>query len=93
MVFPSSKSSLAGLEKPVAELDCKIFLTIPEFPPVVSAFIKAHKAPELSVPAVFELLNTEFQFCPLDKTFVTARKEPLVCLHTSGSASPPNPVV
>ena len=93
MVFPSSKYSLAGLEKLLAELDCKVFLTIPEAPPVVSAFLKAHKAPELSVPTVFDLLNTEFPFFPLDKTFSTARKEPLVSLHTSGSTSYPKPMV
>lgn len=93
MVFPSPKYSLAGLEKLLGELDCKVLLTIPEAPPVVSAFLKAHKAPELSVPTVHDLLDAEFSFFPLDKTFSTARKEPLVSLHTSGSTSHPKPIV
>ena len=93
MVFPSPKYSLAGLEKLLGELDCKVFLTIPEAPPVVSAFLKAHKAPELSVPTVYALLHTDFPFSPMDKKFSTARNEPLVSLHTSGATSHPKSIV
>jgi long-subunit acyl-CoA synthetase (AMP-forming) len=39
------------------------------------------------------LLNTEYVHFPFDKTFETARSEPLVVVHTSGTTGAPKPLI
>lgn len=93
MIFPSPKYSLAGLEQLLKDLRCKMFLVLPSSPPVVSEYLTAHEPSVLNVPTVEFLLNTEFPHYPFGKSFATARNEPLVALHTSGSTSHPKPII
>ena len=93
MVFPSPKYSLAGLEYLLNELHCTTILTTPEYPQVVSMYLKTHDISVLNVPPVEDLLHTEYPQFLCGKTFSTACKQPLVVLHTSGSTSHPKPVI
>lgn len=93
MVFPSPKYSLAGLESLMEDLDVRVFLTVPNTPPVASAYLETHKVPVLSVPTVADFLDKEYRHYSFPKAFASSRMEPLVCLHTSGSTSHPKPII
>lgn len=93
MVFPSPKYSIPGLEHLLTELKCKTMLTPTASPLIVSAFLAGHSLATLDVPSTDDLLAGEHPHYPFDKTFETARHEPLIVLHTSGTTSHPKPIV
>lgn len=93
MVFPSPKYSIPGLEHLLTELNCKTILTPTASPLIVSAFLAGHSLATLDVPSTDDLLAQEHPHYSFDKTFETARHEPLIVLHTSGTTSHPKRTV
>lgn len=45
------------------------------------------------MPSIEELLNSTYKHFPYDKTFESAKREPLVALHTSGTTGLPKPII
>ena len=89
MVFPSPKYSIPGLEHLLIELNCKTILTPTASPLIVSAFLAGHSLATLDVPSTDDLLAGEHPHYSFDKTFETARHEPLIILHNIWHHKPP----
>ena len=92
MVFPSSLYSAPVLADLLADLDCKTILTSSRHPQNLSTFIAAHPLKVFELPSVEKLLGEDHPHFPYDKTFLTARDDPIVVMHTSGSTGKPKPV-
>ena len=93
MVFPSPGYSIAGLAYLLDGLDCKIILAPSSTPNIVPAFLAVRPLKLLNVQEVEGLLTEDHPHFPFDKCFETARHEPLVVLHTSGTTSHPKPIL
>jgi acyl-coenzyme A synthetase/AMP-(fatty) acid ligase len=74
-------------------LDCSILITTNPPPPTLAAIPETKILRHLSALSVQELLNTEYDHFPFEKTFEEARNEPLVALHTTGTTGHPKPIV
>ena len=93
MVFPSPSYSIAGLAILLNELQCKTILAPSISPEIVQAFLALHSLKMVVFQEIEELLVEDYPHFPFAKTFKSARHEPLVVLHTSGSTSHPKPVL
>lgn len=69
-----------------------LITTDPE-PPYVKPLTDTLELQKIIVPSVDELLTTEYEHFPFNKTFEQARDEPLVSLHTSGTTGLPKPII
>jgi len=93
MLFTSPRNSIPAHGKLFESLDSCILITSSPRPPVVNAIVSAHPLRVLEVPSLQELLNTTYPHYPYNKTFLEAKNEPLVVLHTSGTTGFPKPVI
>ena len=93
MVFPSPSYSIAGLAILLDGLQCKTILAPSTRPKIVQEFLALHPLKAVDVQEVEELLAMDHPHFAFEKTFESARQEPLVVLHTSGSTSHPKPVL
>ncbi len=93
MVFPSPGYSVAGLAILLDELKCKTILAPSKSPTIVPAFLALHPLNLVKVQEVEEILANEYPHFNYQKSFVSARQEPLVVLHTSGTTSHPKPIL
>ena len=93
MIFPSPRYSITGLAYLLDELICKIIITPLESPEIVPDFLAIHSLNLLIVEEVEGLLAKEHPHFAFDKRIETARHEPLVVLHTSGTTSHLKPIL
>ena len=93
MVFPSPVYGTPGLVSLLDRLDCKIILASSKKLPVIPKLLEERQWQVHEIPGLSELLNHDFPYFPFDKTFETARSEPLVVVHTSGTTGAPKPLV
>ena len=93
MVFPSPRYSITELAILLYELQCKTVLAPSTPPEIVQAFLALHSLKNVEVQEIEELLAKDHPHFAFEKTFESARQEPLVVLHTSGSTSHPKPVL
>ncbi|MCJ1308867.1 hypothetical protein MMC25_002522 [Agyrium rufum] len=61
--------------------------------PAVTEILAVHPMRSLRIPSLDKLLTENYPHYPYDKTYDEAAKDPVVCLHTSGSTGLPKPVV
>ena len=54
-------------------------------PPLVQAIVTTGEMRTQKVPSLNEVLTTEYQHYPYQKSFSSSQTEPFVVLHTSGS--------
>ncbi len=74
--------------------NCKVLLTpSPARSPIVAAIQDALPLQLLDSPSVQDLLNNYHPHYSFPKNFATAKDEPLVVLHTSGTTGVPKPIV
>ncbi|MCJ1251009.1 hypothetical protein MMC30_008240 [Trapelia coarctata] len=92
-LFTSPRNSIPAHGKLFESLDCRVLITSSPRPPVVNAIVSAHPLRVLEVPSLQDLLTTAYPHYPYNKTFLEARNEPLVVLHTSGTTGFPKPVI
>ncbi|KAL1800694.1 hypothetical protein ACET3X_001036 [Alternaria dauci] len=93
MIFPSPRYGAEALVKLIEVVGGKVMLT-PEIPlPVVSEVLSKRFMKRLQIPSVEQLLKSTAQPYPYKKTFQEHSKEPLVCLHTSGTTGFPKPIL
>lgn len=93
MIFPSPTYSIAGLAVLLDELNCKTILAPSTSPEIVPAFLALHPLELVIVQEIEELLAKDYPHFAFEKSFLSARHEPLVALHTSGSTSHPKAIV
>lgn len=74
-------------------LDCQVLIAPSPRPQAVTAIAECHDIRVLEIPSVEELLGNTYPPYPYEKSFETARKEPLVVLHTSGTTGLPKPII
>ena len=93
MIFPSPGYSIAGLAALLDEVHCKTILTPSKSPKIVPALLALHPLKLVIFQEIEELLAKDYPHFAFEKSFLDARHEPLVALHTSGSTSHPKAVV
>ena len=94
MVFPSPEYSVAELAVLLDELKCKRILAPSTSPTIVPELLALHPLNNLiKVQEVEEILAHEYIHFAYPKSFVSARQEPLVVLHTSDTPSHPKPIL
>ncbi|RYO73516.1 hypothetical protein AA0113_g151 [Alternaria arborescens] len=93
MLFPSPRYGAEALVKLIESVDAKVMLT-PEVPiPVVEGVLSKRSMKTLQIPGVEQLLKSAAEPYPYKKTFQEHSKEPLICLHTSGTTGFPKPIL
>ena len=60
---------------------------------LVQTLVSAFPLKIIKSPTLHEVLDNEYPHYPFPKTFATARKEPLVVVHTSGTTAVPKPII
>ncbi|KAI9654966.1 MAG: hypothetical protein M1821_005719 [Bathelium mastoideum] len=93
MVFPSLGYGIIGLKSLLARLECNTILTASDDAAIVSALKKSASYTFFTIPSLHELLENNFEHYPYSKTFESARHEPLVVVHTSGTTGIPKPFI
>lgn len=61
--------------------------------PVVTSLLKEHSIRVINSPSLGQLLDGDYPHYPFPKTFMEARDEPLVVVHTSGTTTVPKPII
>ncbi|KAL8841961.1 MAG: hypothetical protein Q9176_002898 [Flavoplaca citrina] len=76
------------------ETQCRVILT-PATPrsPAVRDILEVNALRVLDSPSLEELLGNSYHHYPYRKTFVEARDEPILVVHTSGTTATPKPIV
>ncbi|KAI0436490.1 hypothetical protein F4803DRAFT_556958 [Xylaria telfairii] len=93
LLLCSPRNTLAGYAALFSALKVKAIL-VADPPPIVNTLTAKYKSiPLLNIPSIPRLLNTKYPHYAFDKRFVTARDEPLLVLHTSGTTSLPKPII
>lgn len=92
MIFPSPSYPAVGLTKLLDRLECNIILTAKQFD-IVSKLSHEGRRTIHQIPGLSELLDEVYPHYPFDKTFESARSEPLVVVHTSGTTGVPKPLI
>lgn len=73
---------------------CRVLLTsLAPNTSIVTGILKAHPLQVVDSPTLYELLDKDLPYYPFRKTFMEARNEPLVVVHTSGTTAVPKPIV
>ena len=73
---------------------CEHLLTHPALHSrIVLELSKALSLQLVDSPSLDDLLSTDYPHYPFPKSFATARKEPLVVVHTSGTTASPKPII
>ena len=85
MLLLSPRNTLTGSMTLIEHLDCNTMLVADTKPPHVQAILAARTMRTQKVPSLKEVLTTEYQHYPYQKSFSSALVEPFVVLHTSGS--------
>lgn len=93
MIFPSPSYPLVGLTKLLDQLECKKVLTSNNEYDIVSKLSTESGRDIHEVPSLSKLLDEEYEQYPFNKTFQSARLEPLIVLHTSGTTGMPKPLI
>ncbi|KAI4287402.1 MAG: hypothetical protein L6R35_003344 [Caloplaca aegaea] len=76
------------------ETQCRVILApINLRSPVLQAILEVSTLPVLDSPSLEELLDNSYPPYQYLKTFVEARNEPLLVVHTSGTTGRPKPIV
>ena len=76
---------MAGSLALIEHLDCNTMLVADTQPPHVQAILTARAMRILKAPSLNEVLTTENQHYPHQKSFSSALRDPFVVLHTPGS--------
>ncbi|KAF2758478.1 acetyl-CoA synthetase-like protein [Pseudovirgaria hyperparasitica] len=92
MVFPSAAYPAAGLSQLLKRLECRKFLVASADFPLASSLSEFMQLDIHEIPSLMSLLETVVEHYPYEKTFQSARGEPLVVIHTSGTTGPPKPI-
>ncbi|CAG8971674.1 hypothetical protein HYALB_00003142 [Hymenoscyphus albidus] len=93
MIFPSPTYAIAGVTRLLDRVDCKCILMSSGQLDIIKK-LSQHTGRQLySIPSFETLLNEEYPHYPFDKTFESAREEPLVMVHTSGTTGMPKPLI
>ncbi|KAM0164035.1 hypothetical protein ACHAPG_000785 [Botrytis cinerea] len=94
LLLTSSRNTPEATKSLFKATDCQVLLTTDPKPPTVAPVVQTHDHLQvLSVPSIEELLNSTYEHFPYDKTFESAKREPLVALHTSGTTGLPKPII
>ncbi|KAF2198724.1 acetyl-CoA synthetase-like protein [Delitschia confertaspora ATCC 74209] len=91
-LFTSPRNSIPAHCELFEKSKCQTMLTPSPPPPAVEPLLAAYPMKHLQVPSVVDLLDTVHPHYPYNKTFDTARLEPFVVIHTSGSTGMPKPL-
>lgn len=91
--FTSPRNSLQAHLSLLERTECNIFILSQAAPSIVGDIVKKRQMKTISFPGLeYFLQDDAVKHYPYLKTFVEARLEPLVVLHTSGSTGIPKPV-
>lgn len=85
MLLLSPRNTLAGSTALIERLKCNTMLVADPQPPLVKDILTARTMRTPKVPSLDEVLTTEYQHYPYQKSYSSAKSEPFVVLHTSGS--------
>ena len=92
MLFLSPGNSIDGHVNLIDETDCKVFLHSHGVD--ISDIVKQRPMKTYVVPSLDDFLEpAEVPDYPFHADFETARRDPLVALHTSGSTGLPKPII
>jgi hypothetical protein len=82
MLFPSPRYGAEALVKLIESVDSEVML-MPETPiPIVEGVLSKKEMKTLQIPSVEQLLKSNSQPYPFNKTFLQHSQEPLICLRT-----------
>src|SRR3954470_12970436 len=93
MIFPSPSYPLVGLTKLLDQLECQTVLTSSNKYDIVSKLSTESGRDTHEIPSLSKLLDEEYEHYPLKKTFESAKSEPLIVVHTSGTTGMPKPLI
>lgn len=85
MIFPSPSYPLVGLTKLLDQLECKKVLTSNNEYDIVSKLSTESGRDIHEIPSLSKLPDEEYEHYPFNKTLQSARLEPLIVLHASGT--------
>ncbi|PQE07334.1 NRPS-like enzyme protein [Rutstroemia sp. NJR-2017a WRK4] len=93
MIFPSPGYPLIGLTKLLGQLECQKVLTSSNKYDIVSKLSSESGRDTHEIPSLSKLLDQEYEHYPFNKTFESAKSEPLIVVHTSGTTGMPKPLI
>jgi acyl-CoA synthetase (AMP-forming)/AMP-acid ligase II len=93
MIFPSPSYPLIGLTKLLDQLECQTVLSSANKYDIVSKLSTESGRSTHEIPSLSKLLDEEYEHYPFDKTFESAKSEPLIVVHTSGTTGMPKPLI
>ncbi|KAK8069352.1 NRPS-like enzyme [Apiospora phragmitis] len=94
LLLCSPRNTLAGYKALFDALRVKTVLFAKDAHlPIVDTIRAEYKLRPLPIPSTTQLIDTKYPHYPFDKRFDTARDEPLLVLHTSGTTAIPKPIV
>jgi acyl-CoA synthetase (AMP-forming)/AMP-acid ligase II len=93
MIFPSPRSPLIRLTRLLDHLGCQTVLSSANKHDIVSKLSTESGRDTHEIPSLAKLLDEEYEHYPFDKTFESAKSEPLIVVHTSGTTDMPKPLI
>ncbi|KAI4241070.1 MAG: hypothetical protein L6R42_011382 [Xanthoria sp. 1 TBL-2021] len=94
VLFPSPRNTIQINMSLLDQTQCCEFFASPEVLPIAESLKKERKQLRvLAVPTLDDMLVDASEHYPYDKNYATARWEPMVVLHSSGSTGIPKPIV
>ncbi|KAL8650254.1 MAG: hypothetical protein Q9226_005223 [Calogaya cf. arnoldii] len=94
VLFPSPRNTVQINKSLLDQTQCTKFLASPEMLPIAETMKKEIKQLcVVAVPTLDDMLVDASEHYPYEKDYSTARWEPMVVLHSSGSTGIPKPIV
>jgi acyl-coenzyme A synthetase/AMP-(fatty) acid ligase len=95
-LLTSPRNSIRAQENLFAFASCKTLITTSPQPVQLQPMIAALASMGIQVlelPNISEIAEKSHPHFPFEKTFETARNDPIIVLHTSGTTELPKPIV
>jgi acyl-coenzyme A synthetase/AMP-(fatty) acid ligase len=93
MLFPSPRYGAEAITKLIEQVDGNIMLSPSKPFPIIGQVLEKRPMRTFQFPSLDELYRTETKPYPFKKTYAQHKREPFVCLHTSGTTGFPKPIL
>lgn len=93
MLFTSPRYSTLAQVNLINAVSCRTLLVPEAMPPAADLILEAARLRVFHIPSIEELFDRKYPYYRFERSFEQARHEPLVALHTSGTAGLPKPII